>query len=662
MSENFESMSVQKLRQVAKEMGVKLGAGINKQGIIEKLNAAVAEGKAVPSAEESAAPVAPAPSAAPMRHAAIIADEEPEDEDDVPVLTPNPSMQGMTRPAVARPAARPAPANGTPASSLSTISPKAPTFTMEGARAWHNPRSYAPAGNGYQRPATSNNWAPRAPQSSAPGEPRPYTRAPQPRYDSRSPQPTQRPVPSYSASRFGPEQQENEPRQNDYRPYTPDYSAPRQDYAARNDYMPRTDYAPAPQQDYAAPRSPYHHKDAAPVGTPAMADMLMTGECGDGEGVLEVHPDGYGFLRISNYRPGKNDIYVSNAQIRRFNLRTGDYISGKTRPQREGDRSSALLYITEVNGQAAEEAPKRLCFDELTALYPKRKMELMPRAGTDILLRMMDLMCPVGFGQRALVVAPARSGKTALLKRLAGAIGNRYLKAHLMVLLLDERPEDVTEVQEAVKGEVICSTVDETPETLTRVSEMTLERAQRLVEQKRDVVILVDSITKMVKAYNTLAPQTARTLPGGLAAGAMNKPKRFFGSARNTKEGGTLTIIALAQLDGANPLDQAIVEELRAAANMECFIGKASPKAELFPAVDFSRCSNRRVELLLSKEEQQAAEKMRQMWETDRPGLLAAMNATDDNEGLLEAWQLGDEQTSAAEAAGEKTSSPVAAE
>lgn len=651
MSEKYEAMTVLELRRVAKEMGVKLGAGISKQGIIDKLSAAAAvapagdpphteEAAAVAAPEEDAPEAQPQP-AAPVRHAAIIADEEPdEEEDDVPVLTPNPTLQGIPRTMNPRPASRPAAANPAPgASSLSTISPKAPAFTMEGARAWHNPRAYAPAG-GYQRSAPGGAWG-KPTQPASPGESRVYSRGPQQpqRYDPRGVQQPQRPAPAYSSSRFGPEQPEGENRPADYRPYTSDYSAPRQDYA------PRTDYAAPAPQDYGAPRQPaYYHKDAAPGGSPAMADMLMTGECGDGEGVLEVHPDGYGFLRISNYRPGKNDIYVSNAQIRRFNLRTGDFVAGKTRPQREGDRSCALLYITEINGQAPEEAPKRLSFEELTALYPKRKMALMPRAGTDILLRMMDLMAPMGFGQRALVVAPARSGKTALLKRLAASIGNRYLKAQLLVLLLDERPEDVTEVREAVKGEVICSTVDETPETLAKVSELALERALRLVEQKRDVVILVDSITKMAKAYNAMAPQSARTLPGGLAAGAMNKPKRFFGSARNTREGGTLTVIALAQQEAGSALDQAIVEELRGAANLEMFIGRAAPKAALFPAVDFARSANRRPELLLSPAEMQAAEKMREMWVQDQPGLIAQMNETDDNNALLVNWQLAPAQ------------------
>lgn len=633
MSEKFETMTVLELRRVAKEMGVKLGAGISKQGIIDKLSSAAGAAPAgeasAPAAQEAPAPAAqpakesaPAPQpAVPVRHAAIIADEEPdEDEDDVPVLTPNPAPQGITRVMSTRPASRPAPAPG--ASSLSTISPKAPAFTMEGTRAWHNPRAYSPAGS-YQRPAPAGAWG-KAPQPVSPGETRPYSRAPQqpPRYDSRGMQQPPRPAPAYSASRFGPEQPEAEPRPTDYRPYGQDYAAPG-------------------PQDYAAPRQPaYYHKETAPGAGPAMADMLMAGDCADGEGVLEIHPDGYGFLRISNFRPGKNDIYVSNAQIRRFNLRTGDFVAGKIRPQREGDRSCALLYITEINGQAPEEMPKRLSFEELTALYPKRKMMLTPRAGTDILLRMADLMTPMGFGQRALVVAPARSGKTALLKRLASAIGNRYLKTHLMILLLDERPEDVTEVRETAKGEVVCSTADEAPETLAKVSELALERALRLVEQKRDVVLLVDSITKMAKAYNALAPQSARTLPGGLAAGAMNKPKRFFGAARNTREGGTLTVIAFAQQEAGNALDQAIVDELRSAANLEIFIGKAAPKAALFPAVDFARSANRRPELLLSPAEMQAAEKMREMWAQDQPALIAQMNETADNDALLVHWQL----------------------
>ncbi|MBE5787811.1 MAG: hypothetical protein E7324_09780, partial [Clostridiales bacterium] len=501
MSENYEKMTVLELRKVAKEMGVKLGAGISKQGIIEKLTEAAGGTEGASSVAYGDIP-APAESPRPVRSASIITDDE-SDEDDVPVLTPNVPMPRMTP--------RPAPASIVPESgvpsSLGSISSKAPAFTMEGSRAWHNPRAYQNPGQPYQPRPQSWNTRP-VPANS--GDPRSYSRMPQQRMDPRM----QGRTPSYP-NRFGPDMGQMESgvdyrNSGIYNSGIPQDYQPRE-YAPRGEYMPRNDYG-QPREvinsgvtSYNRPpvSAPYYHKELG-VTNPAVPEMLATGECGDGEGVLEVHPDGYGFLRVDHYRPGKNDVYVANAQIRRFNLRSGDYVAGKTRPQREGDRYSALLYITEINGKPPEESPARPNFEDFTAIFPKRKIHLSQR-NNDSVLKLIDLMSPIGFGQRALITVGPKMGKNVLMRKLAAAIRGNYSKAHLMVLLVDESPEAVTEIREEIKGEVIDSTFDEPAENHAKVCELALERAQRLVEMKKDVIILTDNLTRMSRAYNAIA-------------------------------------------------------------------------------------------------------------------------------------------------------------
>ncbi len=596
MSEQFENLSVIELRQKAKEMGVKLGAGINKQGIIDKLTEAAgqaqAESPAASYAEQTAIHTEPAPR--PIRSAAIITDDEETDEDDVPVLTPNPALRA------ARSAQRPAaPAPG--ASSLSTISAKAPAFTMEGSRAWHNPRTYQ-GQNSYQRPQqpAQNAWSARPAQQN-PTEQRTYTRSlPQQHTDTRLQQPRPAQQPTY-VNRFGPEQPAQEPAEqrpaNEYR-----YAPAQQDYSAPRDSAP-SGYG------YSQPAYQQHREPAAPNS--AISEILAAGECGDGEGVLEVHPDGYGFLRTNHYLPGKQDVYISNAQIRRFGLRTGDYVAGKTRPQRESDRYSAMLYITEVNGAVPEEMPTRARFDELTAIYPKKRITLAGKREKDLALRVIDLMCPIGFGQRAMILCPPKVDRIALLKKLAAAVSKNHSKAQLMLLLVDERPEEVTDIKESVKGEVVYATFDEPPENQVRVAEMALERAMRMVEQKKDVVILADSLTRLARACNVIAPQTARTLGGGLAAGALNRPKKFFGAARNTREGGSLTIITTVLCDTGSELDTAILQEFRGNSNMTCALMPPAKELSMDPAVRVEDSGTIHNEWLLSETELALAEKMR---------------------------------------------------
>jgi transcription termination factor Rho len=350
-------------------------------------------------------------------------------------------------------------------------------------------------------------------------------------------------------------------------------------------------------------REGYYNKEYG-TSNPAVPELLSGGECGDAEGVLEVLPDGYGFLRSDNYLSGNRDVYISMAQIRRFNLKTGDKVTGKTRPAKEGEKFQALFYITAVNDEDPENATHRRPFDELTPIYPDERITLENKFGPkDLAIRLIDIIAPIGKGQRGLIVAPPKAGKTILLKKIANSITINYPDIYLIVLLIDERPEEVTDMQRSIKGEVIYSTFDELPDHHTKVAEMVLERAQRLVEQKKDVVILLDSITRLARAYNLTVPPTGRTLSGGLDSAALHKPKRFFGSARNIEEGGSLTIIATALIETGSRMDEIIYEEFKGTGNMELHLDRRLSEKRIFPAIDLNRSGTRREELLLSQKE-----------------------------------------------------------
>ena len=380
--------------------------------------------------------------------------------------------------------------------------------------------------------------------------------------------------------------------------------------------------APRPPVDAAKPEAalpprPRRENAYTPeLGTtnPAVPEMIASGECRDGEGVLEIHPEGYGFLRAENCLPGPNDVYVSIAQIRRFNLRTGDFVQGKTRPTREGDRYGGLIYINAINGQPPEQAAGRRPFEQLVPIYPEERLRL-EREGekNDLALRAIDIVAPIGKGQRGLIVSQPKAGKTILLKKIANSITRGYPDVHLMVLLIDERPEEVTDMQRSIKGEVVYSTFDEVPENHTRVAEMVLERAQRLVEGGRDVVILLDSITRLSRAYNLVIPPTGRTLSGGLDPGALHKPKRFFGAARNIENGGSLTIIATALVETGSRMDDIIFEEFKGTGNMEIHLDRALSEKRIFPAIDLNKSGTRREELLMDKEELDGAYTIRRL-------------------------------------------------
>ena len=319
-----------------------------------------------------------------------------------------------------------------------------------------------------------------------------------------------------------------------------------------------------------------------------------------GEGVLEILPDGFGFLRApdANYLPGPDDIYVSPSQIRRFNLRTGDTVSGQIRPPKEGERYFALLKVSEVNFEDPAVARDKTLFDNLTPLYPEERMKLETTAN-NLSMRVMDLAAPIGKGQRGLIVAPPRTGKTILLQNIANSITTNHPEVYLIVLLIDERPEEVTDMQRTVKGEVISSTFDEPATRHVQVAEMVIEKAKRLVEHKRDVVILLDSITRLARAYNTVVPPSGKILSGGVDSNALHKPKRFFGAARNIEEGGSLTIIATALVDTGSKMDEVIFEEFKGTGNMELHLDRRLVDKRTFPAIDINKSGTRREELLI---------------------------------------------------------------
>ncbi len=322
------------------------------------------------------------------------------------------------------------------------------------------------------------------------------------------------------------------------------------------------------------------------------------------KGVLEVLPDGYGFLRSSNYNylPSPDDIYVSPSQIKRFYLKTGDTITGQVRPPKDNERFYALLRVEAVNGVAPEKIRERTLFDNLTPLYPMERIKLETAPG-DYSMRIVDLFAPIGKGQRGLIVSPPKSGKTVLLQQMANSISRNHPEVTLMILLIDERPEEVTDMQRSVQAEVIASTFDEAPERHVQVSNMVIEKAKRLVEVGQDVVILLDSITRLARAYNTIIPHSGRILSGGVDANALQKPKRFFGAARNIDEGGSLTIIATALIDTGSRMDEVIFEEFKGTGNMELVLNRDLSDRRIFPAIDLNRSGTRKEELLLSEDE-----------------------------------------------------------
>ena len=357
-------------------------------------------------------------------------------------------------------------------------------------------------------------------------------------------------------------------------------------------------------------------------------------------GILEVMQDGYGFIRSANYLPGENDVYVSPSQIRRFNLKTGDILEGNTRIKTQQEKFSALLYLSKINEMDPMKAMHRKNFEDMTPIFPNERLSL--ECGKT--MRIMDLMSPIGKGQRGMIVSPPKAGKTTLLKQVALSVQKNNPEVHLLILLIDERPEEVTDIRESIEGpnvEVIYSTFDELPEHHKRVSEMVIERAKRLVEHKKDVMILIDSITRLARAYNLTVPPSGRTLSGGLDPAALHMPKRFFGAARNMREGGSLTILATALVDTGSKMDDVVYEEFKGTGNMELVLDRKLSEKRMFPAIDILKSGTRREDLLLSKEEQEAVESMRRALNGLRPeeavdNILNMFSRTQNNEELIQ--------------------------
>ena len=362
------------------------------------------------------------------------------------------------------------------------------------------------------------------------------------------------------------------------------------------------------------------------------------------EGILEVLPDGYGFLRGENYLSSPKDVYISPVQIRRFRLDKGDKIKGIARQPKEGEKFPALIYVGEVNGQAPEMAYKRKKFDDLIPIYPNERLKLETNP-TDFAMRLIDLVCPVGKGQRGMIVAPPKVGKTTLLKKIANSISANNPEVELIVLLIDERPEEVTDMKRSIKGDVIYSTFDELPEHHVKVAEMVLERAKRLTEQNKDVVILLDSITRLARAYNLVIPSSGRTLSGGFDPAALHKPKKFFGAARNIENGGSLTILATALIETGSRMDEVIFEEFKGTGNMEVVLDKKLSEKRIFPAIDINKSGTRREDLLQTPKELETVYALRKAMNslpvadvTDQ--LISQMVSTKTNEEFIDKIDL----------------------
>ena len=419
--------------------------------------------------------------------------------------------------------------------------------------------------------------------------------------------------PEYRSNNYG--RNENAGRQNSYNGENrPENFVKRTTVAKPVEVVPPAELRP---EETEQPRTGAASENRTEEGVsnaynvPAETVQLDSGE--KANGILEVMPDGFGFIRCENYLPGPNDVYVSPSQIRRFNLKTGDILVGNIRIKTQGEKFSALLYVTSINGFHPSEGQKRYNFENMTPIFPDERL-IMERPGGTTAMRIVDLISPIGKGQRGMIVSPPKAGKTTLLKDVAKSILKNNKDMHLIILLIDERPEEVTDIREAIQGpnvEVIYSTFDELPEHHKRVSEMVVERARRLVEHKQDVVILLDSITRLARAYNLVVPPSGRTLSGGLDPGALHMPKRFFGAARNMREGGSLTILATALVDTGSKMDDVIYEEFKGTGNMELVLDRKLQEKRVFPAIDIQKSGTRREDLLLSKDEQEAVYIMR---------------------------------------------------
>ena len=625
----LSSMTVIELRKLAKEKHVRLGAGLSKDGIIQKLTAALA-GESTEEATEQV--VEETPAAAPETEAKEPAAQEEE----------TPAVQ------TAQQTSQEAPVR------------EERTASAHFKAAWHNPSPRYSAKPAYQAPAYSSRPAWQARSASAPrttantdavrmNTTRPTNYAPRFGPDAVDPAPApsvQRGTEEYRSFREQPRNfggfQENRSIYGERSWSEQQRSSFQEGGYVASSYGTNAPAGYGPRASYTSRRADtgYYNQELG-TSNPAVPEMLAAGECGDGQGILEIHPDGYGFLRPENFLPSSKDIYVSMAQIRRFGLRTGDLVVGKTRPQREGDKYAAMLYITAVNGCVPDELGQRPAFEDLTPVYPSRRIDLESHngKGSDA-MRIADLIAPIGFGQRGLLLCPPGTGKTQILQDFANVVTENYPQVTVLVLLIDECPEDVTLFREQVKCEVVASTFDQAPENHLRLADMVLERAQRLVEQKQDVVVVVDSLTRLAKAYTTTAAQQGRNMPGMVNPSSLFRAKKLFGTARCVKEGGSLTILGAMNVDNGSKVDDTVVEEFKGIANMELVLDQEVAKAGVSPAINLKKSGTKRADLLMTPAEMQGLQAIRSILSSTPsaaaiPHLLNMMDKASGNDELL---------------------------
>jgi len=537
----------------------------------------------------------------------------------------------------------------TPAESSAPAAHGGPRFQA----AWHNTEAPRyPGHSTYQAPAAYGSrpsWQNSAPAGRAVGHEPPHVQPLRPGTGVHRFGPAQ-PAASASASSGAPSASRAEAR-----PISP-LPDRRVSYGGENAFVqsrPITSFGPSVSAAPAVPVTPSNYVPPTPPADSLIAEpdasssgqtleeLLASGDYEEGSGILELHPDGYGFLRAPHFMPSNRDVYVSMAQIRRFGLRTGDLVEGKIRPQHEGDKYAAMLYITSVNGMTEEELPQRSSFDELTPIYPNRRISLESSDRRSFIdMRLVDLIAPIGFGQRGLVLCPPDTGKTDLMTHFAQVVCNNYPDVQALMLLIDVNPEDVTLVRDSVPCTVLASTFDQTPETHLRLSEMVLERAMRLVEQKKDVVLFVDSLTRLAKIYTTAATQQGRNVPGMVNPASLFRAKRLFGAARCCKEGGSLTVLAAMDIMTGSKVDDSVVEEFKGTANMELMLDLAVARAGVKPALNLNHSYTKNADILLDARQKEGLQLIRSMLGSTSsavaiPQLVSMMEKTDDNATLL---------------------------
>ena len=686
-NQDFSQLTVLELRKVAKAMGVQLGAGISKAGIVEKLdrarNAKYSDIPAVPMdftpipksddkqespVEKAEVPAAvkdekPSESPAPANKQPVPAAAKPETAAPAVAAAPKPEAEKPAAPAQPASDARPAISGFRPAYQAPATPPRfgsKPAYQASSNSFGNRPAR--PQGNDFARPArpvnytrfgpaaqadstndrsydaprTTSSWADRRPAygSDVPDRRPAYgTDAPDRRPAYGSDLPDRRPAYGSDLPDRRPAYGTDAPRSvfgTDAPRYSRSYDAP----SAFDSGRARQPAFNSPQRDVPS--------DLQSMWAGSPSDMLSPAECQDGSGILELHPDGYGFLRGASLTPSNRDIYVSMAQVRRFYLRTGDFVTGKVRPQRDGDKYSAMLYITEVNGCPADSVANRPAFDALTPCYPHEHITLEVEGGSNEFLdmRLIDLVAPIGFGQRGLIHCPPAVDKAHLLSSIANAASICHPDAVVMTLLLGGTPEDATLYRDHTHGEVIASTFDQTPENHLRITDMVLERAERLVEMKKNVILLVDSLTYLSKVYTTAAVQQGRQTIGMVNPVSLQKAKKLFGAARCLREGGSLTIFAVMNIETGSRVDDSIAEDLKGTANMELVLDTAAARAGIYPPVNLLLSGTKRAELIASKEQLDGIKLIHEMLGSLRavdmiPQLLSMLEKTTNNEDLL---------------------------